>query len=204
MAGDAKPDPLRTLRGKTWDELEAMAHDGRILFPETIRFRNKSGAVEEVPVMVRVLREPERRKARVESRKRALEDGLDLDRDADHVQTLDRLHQLARAIREPKAPHEQHQSADVLESHYDLASLDELWERYQVYEDRQDPRIEITDEAQMWIVLSEVARVGHVGPLAGVVPHSQQSSIVFGARQALDSPTYKSFLESIGSSTPAS
>lgn len=197
-------DPLAALRGKTWEELECLEQDGRVLFPEKIAFRDRKGDRREVDVLIRVLREPDRRKARVESRKRALAEGLDLDRDADQCQMLDRLHQLAFAIREAKEPHEQHATAEMLEANYDLASLDEVWERYQVYEDRVDPRLDVTNEATMWAVIGAVAKVGHPGPLAGCVPRSQGTCITFSAKQALLSPTFKSFLESIDSSTPGS
>jgi len=197
-------DLIAVLRGKTWEELEAIEHAERVMFPDSIRFRDRSGAVREIPVMVRVLRADERRKARVEARKYAADNGLDADRDQDLCVAIDRLHQLARAIRDAKAPHDQHATVGMLESGYDTSSLDELWERYEVYADRQDPRMEITDEAQFWAALGVVAKVGNVLPLAGLVPHSQFNCIVFGARQALLSPTFKSFSESIDSSTPAS
>jgi hypothetical protein len=197
-------DPLAALRGKTWEELEALEHQERVLFPDTIRVRDRRGEVREIAVTVRVLREPERRRARVEARKRAVAEGLDLDRDADQCGVLDRLHQLARAIRDPKPPHDQHATAEMLESSYDLSALDELWERYQVYEERQDPRLDITDEATMWAAIGAVAKAGNPLPLAGLVSRFQQSCIVFMARQALLSPMCKSFLESIDSSTPRS
>ena len=197
-------DIRKALRGKSWEEIEALEHEGRVLFPDSIRFRARDGSVTEVAILVRALRNHERRKARVEARDRAKQDGLDLDRDADLCATLDRLYQLARAIREVKEPHEQHATAEMLEQNYDGRSLDELWSRYEVYCDRSDPRIEITDEAQLWAALGEVARVGNILPLTGLESFSQNGCIVFGARQALLSPTFKSFLDSIDRSTPGS
>jgi hypothetical protein len=197
-------DPIAALRGKSWEELEALEAGDRVLFPDQIRFRDRRGALREIDIAVRVLRAPERRKARVEARKRAVAEGLDLDRDADQCDVLDRLHQLAFAIREAKPPHEQHATPEMLEGHYDLSSLDELWERYQVYEERQDPRLDITDEATMWAAIGAVAKAGNPLPLAGLASRFQQSCIVFMARASLLSPTFKSFLDSIDSSTPRS
>lgn len=197
-------DPIKALRAKSWEELEALEHEGRVMFPDAIRFRDRLGAVRDIPVLVRVLRGHERRAARAESRRRALADGLDLDRDQDLCATLDRLYQLARAIRDAKPPHDQHATVEMLEMGYDGTSLDELWSRYEIYCDRSDPRLEITDEATMWAALGEVARVGNILPLTGLGSLSQNASIVFGARQALTSPSCKSFLDSIDSSTPAS
>lgn len=197
-------DPLKALRGKSWEELETIEQEGRVLFPDSIRFRDKSGAVRELPIMVRVLRAQERRAARVEGRKFAAEQGLDEEKDRDLCDAIDRLHQLARAMRDPEPPHVQHATVPMLEMGYDTSSLDELWERYEIYADRQDPRLDITDEATFWAALGLVAKAGNILPLAGLASRLQNACIVFGARQALLSPTFKSFSESIDSSTPGS
>lgn len=215
MAAEPK-DPLEILRSKTWEELEAIEHEGRVLYPDALRRRTAKGEVTEKKVLIRVLRKDERRKAFLEAVKLAQGSGVlpkelaDLSNvrakaiDDQLFDDLDTLCILARAIRDPEPPHVQHGTAEDLEHDYDMRSIEELWSRYKVYEDRSDPRLEIVDEKTMWSALRALAKAGHILPLTELASPSQNACILFGASQALHSPKYKSFLESTGRSTQAS
>lgn len=205
MTDPVKPvDPIDALRAKTWEELECIEQGGRVLFPDVIRQRTSKGDLVEVPIVIRVLRGPERRKARQETRALAKKVEVDQELDPDLFDDIDTLCILARAIREKAPPHEQHYTPELLEQEYEWRSLKELYARYKVYEDRTDPGLEITDEKTMWKAIGAIARAGNILPLTELESLSQNASILFAANQALLSPTFKSFLESIDSSTPAS
>ncbi|HKQ70998.1 MAG TPA: hypothetical protein VJT73_16745 [Polyangiaceae bacterium] len=194
----------RNLRSATWEELEAIEDGDRVLFPDVIRQRTAKGELNETEVMVRVLRMPERRKARLDARELAKKVGVDPAVDPELFDDIDTLCTLARAIRDKGDPKTQHMTAEMLEGAYEWRSLKEVYGRYKVYEDRTDPGLEIADEKEMWAALGAIARAGNCLPLVELASLSQNACIVFSARQALLSPTFKSFLESIDSSTAAS
>ncbi|HEY4118662.1 MAG TPA: hypothetical protein VGM56_12445, partial [Byssovorax sp.] len=55
---------LAWLEGRTWEELEAIEHDGRLLFKDTLKKRDARGRVVEKAVRIRVPRQLERSRAR--------------------------------------------------------------------------------------------------------------------------------------------
>lgn len=191
------------IEGKTWEEIEVIEHGDRLLFPDSIRRRSKSGAVEEIKIAVRVPRKDERRAARLEAREWAKKSGVDPEKDPGLFEDLDTLCILARAIREAAPPYEQHQKAEWLESHYDDGSLAQIWDRLQVYESMIDPRVDAPTEEKFWQCVLGIGRARNVLPLTEFAPRAQHSLILSMADQALLSPTLKSWLESRASSTPA-
>lgn len=209
-------DPLDILRAKSWEELEAIEYEDRVLYPDALRLRTAKGDVREIKVMVQVLRKPERRRAFLEAVKIAQAAGVlpkempDFSNvraraiDEQLFDDLDTLCIMARAIRDVEPPHVQHKTPEMLEAEYDMRSIEELWSRYKVYEDRSDPRLEITDEKRMWKATHAIAKAGNILPLTGAESLSQNACIVFMARQAVTSPRFKSFLASSDHSTPAS
>lgn len=200
---DEPVDPLAALRGKSWDELEAIEQaDGRLLFPDAIRRRSKDGKLVEEPVRLRLLRKDERRKARGEARKWAKEDGLDPDQEPALFEEMDNLCILARAIRSPTEPHEQHMLYQQLEKSYDGRSLQEVWDRYQIYEDMADPRTGVVDDKTFWAGVGAIAKAGNILPLAALGSLEQNEFIARMAREALLSPTLQSFVGQFESSTP--
>jgi hypothetical protein len=197
-------DPIAALRGKSWAELEAIeAADGRLLFADSIKRKRKDGTLEEVPIKLRVLRKDERRKARAEARKWAEKEGLDTERDAKLFDDLDTVCILARAIRDSKEPHDQHMMAEELERSYDMRSLEELWSRYQVYEDLTDPRVNVLDDATFWAAVGACCRARNILPLTALGSLAQNDCILRMGEEALTSPSFKSFYSAFESSTPA-
>lgn len=192
------------IENKTWEELGVLEHEGRLVFPATIRRRTKSGEIETIDICLRPLRRDERRSARLSARAWAHKLNLDPEKDPELFEDLDTLCCLARAIREAKPPHEQHQQPEWLESHYDTGSLAELWDRLNVLTEMLDPRVDAHDEDTFWKLVLAIGRARNCLPLTGYAPRAQQTFILSMAQQALLSPTLKSFLERSGSSTPES
>jgi hypothetical protein len=191
-----------SIEGKTWEELGVLEDAGRLLFPETIKRRSKSGAIDTIPICLRPLRKDERRSARLYARGWAQKLGVDESKDPQLFEDLDTLSILARAIREAKPPYEQHQPPEWLESHYDSGSLAELWDRLSVYAEMIDPRIDAMDGDSFWKLVLAIGRARNCLPLVAYAPRVQQSFMVSTVEQALLSPMLKSYLERCASSTP--
>jgi hypothetical protein len=198
------PNAREALAAKRWDELEALEHEGRVLYPEVIRSRGKGGVLKEVPVAIRVLRKDERRKAKLEAEDWAKEEKLDRDREPGLFDDMDTLCILARALREPKAPHDQFATFKALEHDYDMRSLDELWSKYKIYEDLTDPRDGIQTDVEFWAVVGAIGRTRNILPLTECESPAQNGCILRLVELALTSPTFKSWCTSFESSMPAS
>jgi hypothetical protein len=95
----------------------------------------------------------------------AKDEKLDRDRDPGLFDDMDTLCILARAIREPTAPYDQQTTYRLLESTYDMRSLDELWSKYKIYEDLTDPRDGIQTDVEFWAVVGAMGRTRNILPL---------------------------------------
>jgi len=195
---------MTEIANKTWEELEVIEQGDRLLFPDTIRRRTKTGALEETKILVRVLRKNERRSARMEAREWAKRANVDPEKDPALFDDMDTLCILARAIRESAPPHDQFQQAEWLEQHFDDSSLAALWDRYPVYESMLDPRLDAPTEDDFWKCIVGIGRSRNILPLTGFAPRSQHSCILSMADAALTSETCRSFLERRASLTQAS
>jgi hypothetical protein len=187
------PNAWEALVAKKWSELEALEQDGRVLYPDAIRSRGKGGVVKEVPICHP--RAAQRRAAQGAGRRDAWakDEKLDRDRDPGLFDDMDTLCILARAIREPTAPYDQKTTYRLLESTYDMRSLDELWSKYKIYEDLTDPRDGIQTDAEFWAVVGAMGRTRNILPLTECESHEQNSCILRLVDLALTSPTFKSF-----------
>lgn len=199
------PNAWDKLVAKKWDELEALEYGDRLLFPEVIRARTKSGSIKEVPIVLRPLRKHERRKARLEDAVPWAEE-LEIDREKEPAlfEDLDTLCILARAIREPKEPYDQLRTAKQLEHEYDMRSLEEIWSKYKVYEDLTDPRDPIQTDLEFWAVVAAMGRTRNILPLTECESLAQNACILRLVDLALSSPTFRSWLTPSESSTPVS
>ena len=115
----AEDERWRALAARSWAELEAVEVEGRTVYFDSIRRRKKGGAVEEVPIGLRVLRKDEARKAFFDAVRWAQKEGLlpqalegvanvrEKALDPKTFDDLENLCILARAIREPKEPYDQ-------------------------------------------------------------------------------------------------
>jgi hypothetical protein len=197
--------PIEELGGRTWEELEIVTHeDGHLLFKDCLRRRVESGAVERIPVRVKILRTHHIAQARTATRVLFKEQGLDENRDQDLFAELEQVCALAIAVREPEPPYPQMHTAEELVRSYDEASLQDLIGRVQHLRQLIDPRESQLTEEELWHKVFAVAREGHLGPLTDIAGFEQPSCVVFMAVQAMNSPNGQSWLQSIETSTPAS
>lgn len=178
-----------------WDALGVTEADGTLHVPAAIKRRNKKGGIDEVPVALRNPTNAQKFRARLQARAYALELKMDLDRDARIVDDIENYAILTYAIREPKAPHDQHvKTIDDLLRLYDTQSLTELWGRYNIWIEMLDPRFGSMDAEDLWKVIARVATEKTPAPLACMPTHVQFTCIVCMAREALHSPNRPSWL----------
>lgn len=193
--GIDKIESAATFVMDNWDALGVTDHDGILHVPAVIKRRNAKGGIDETPVALRDISNAQRFKARLLARAYALELKLDLDRDARLVDDIENYAILTFAIREPRAPHDQHvKGIDDLLRLYDTQSLAELWGRYNIWVEMLDPRFGSMDTEDLWKVIARVATEKTPAPLAATPTHVQFTCIVLMAREALHSPNRPSWL----------
>lgn len=194
--------PSDWLEGKTAEELDAIEVGGRVLFPDKIYRRTARGELEETPIRVRVLRVPERAKARAEAVAWAKKLGIDREADRDVFENFDTLCILARAIREPKGADEQLRTYEQLAAEYESRSLLDVWDRLAFYERIHDPRIVILTDKDFWAAIGGIARVRNISPLVAYDAPSLEACITRMASELLSLKTLKSSSGSTESSPP--
>lgn len=178
-----------------WKSLEAQEYEGRLLYPGKLARKKKDGTFEYIDIMLRVPREPELRKARVDARKQALESGLDLDRDKDLVDDLEIIHILTCAIRSSRPPsmkngpgYEQwSMDAKDLEETYERNSIISLWQQLDALTRSMTPSEEKISEAQFIFILSAMVKERSIHPLAVYAPDVQSSFIITMAERLMNS-----------------
>lgn len=179
---------IEFILNKNWEELETAEHAGYLLFPDEILKRKKDGTFERVPVMIRVPREHETRKARIEARTWAKDDGLDPELDPDLFDNMDTLCILAQAIRNTSPPHEPFEpDPKRLEKVYDRPSLDAIWAKLQGYREVLDPRPNSLTDEQTMAIIGAVAKARNTVPLAALGGRSQTNLIVTMANRLTSS-----------------
>lgn len=161
----------------SWEKLDELS-DGSLLFPATIQKRKSGGEWESVPVRLRVPRESDMRKARVQARSLALKDGLDLDRDEDLVSNLENICLLSECVRsvgsdEPFDPFPEH-----FEKHYDRDSIAALYELLDRYSELLNPRPDTISQDEILFMIARIAEVRNIVPLAAYGPGAVNSCIV--------------------------
>jgi hypothetical protein len=176
---DGREQAIREFLAKRWDELEVAEHAGYLLFPGEIRRRKKDGAFEAIPVMLRVPRKHEVRKARTDARAWAAEDGLNPQLDPDLFDDLDSLCILSVAVRSTTPPHEPFEpDPKRLERLYDNVSLDALWNQLEAVRKSLDPRPDDIDDTTFLMLVAAIASKRIIDPLAGLGGAGQINFIV--------------------------
>ena len=154
------------LLGKSWGEFEALEEGGHLLFPEKVYKRKKDGSFEAVEIMLRVPREADLRKARLQARQLAQNDGLDLDRDRDLVENLETICTMAICIRNTTYPFEPYEPDPLsLEKRYDKTSLIQIWAKIDALSDVINPAPEQISEPEMLALLCALAKERSIRPL---------------------------------------
>lgn len=194
---------LEQLLGRDWSQLQVLEEAGSLMFRETLYRRGLDGGFKEEPVYVRVPRLPDRRRARVAARKWALEEGLDLDRDAELVDDMETLWIMTLCIHnadgaEDPRPgvgtfHEQWVGTpQELEKRYDMGSLMQLWAKMDALGQVVDPRINTIEKEEMLALIAGIAKSRTIDPLHVYGPGAQKDCIVFMAEALLSSLESKS------------
>ena len=168
----------RWIDGAPFEEMQALEFEGRLHFPETLKRRDAKGKLVEVPITVRVPRQEERAKARVDARKWCEKIGLDPEKNADHLDSFDTLCLCARAIRDAEPPHAQHMLPQDLVGAYDTRSLLDVWDRVNFYDRLIDPRPDELDDATFEKLVHAMRRAGNLRPLAAIAGSAQDSFVV--------------------------
>lgn len=169
---------IGAILSKSWDELQALEYNGEMLFPAELKQRRASGWVS-IPVLLKVPREPDVRRARVKAREWAKAEGLVPELDPLLFDNMDTMCQLAVCIRNVAPPHEPWEPfPDKIESLYDRPSLDALWAQLEALRTVIDPRPDGLTEEQLMGVIAAVARARNIVPLAGFAGESQNSCVV--------------------------
>jgi hypothetical protein len=197
-------EPIESLGGRKWSELEVLEHDGgQLMFPAELRRRDKTGTTKVTPVRVRVPNPDDIFKARVEARKECKNRELDEKEDRDLFRQIEQLTLLSFAIRTAAAPHSQFTKLDDLVT-YDEGCLRDIQEQINRRKDELDPRDSVTSEEDCWKAIVETARRMDTSPLADIAGRDQHALVVRMAQEACRSPTGLSWLRSFGISIPVS
>jgi hypothetical protein len=171
---------------KDWEELEAIEQDGgRLLFPFSIQKKTVKGW-EAVPVMLRVPREADTRRARSKAREWAKREKLDPELDPELFSNMDTMCMLADAIRNVAEPHEPWEPfPDKLEELYDRPSLDAVVAYIDALKTTIDPRPHDISEEETWGVIAAVAKARNIVPLAAFAGESQNNCVVTMATELM-------------------
>lgn len=189
---------------RKWNELEVVEHAGYILFPESILRRTKKGPFEHVPIMVRVPRPPEMRKARKRAREQFKEDGLDPVADRDLFSQFENIIILAEAIRNVSSPYEPFEPNPLeLERRYDTMSLQQVWQKLDAYNALLNPQPDRLTRDQFIALVAAIAEGRSIVPLDVISSDARHSFVITMAVLLRSSPFFKSFSVSSATSTAA-
>lgn len=188
---------LEQLLGKDWSQLQVLELDGDMVFPEKLYRRKATGGFEGVPILIRIPREPDLRKARVDSRVWAMGDGLDLDRDRDLVEQMETLCILSAVIlngspaKDPRTDKVFHEPWEpdpkILEKRYERSSLTQLWAKIESLAQVLDPRPNALSPEETLVVIAAIAKARSISPLHVYGPGAQNSLVVSMATLLLSS-----------------
>jgi hypothetical protein len=198
--------------GKSYADLDAIEHEGRPLYPDAIKRRSpKTGQIEEISVSVRVPNTIEKSRARLHALRwftEQLQRGemLTIAEAIAHFgetyfNEIDNVAIMALAIRERKAPHGQFQSLEGLLRNYSIASLWDVWDRLNYYQDQEDPRMDELNEAEFWAAVEAIDKRRSLAPLLAMRGGARDSFIRSMAYQLASSRSRSSSWPSIETST---
>lgn len=190
---------LAELMTKDWGELEVLEHAEHLLFPEKLIRRKADGTWEETPIMLRVPRDPDMRKARIDARQWAEAEGIDEKRDRDLFETMENMCILASSIRNSTPPHEPWEpDPKILERRYDKVCLRRMWERLDKLNDIINPNPDQLSAPEIVALIIAIAKARHLGPLVVYGPGAQTSFVVSMVDLLLSSLGSKLSSESLG------
>lgn len=184
---------VKAILDKKWEDFEAEEYAEYLLFPDELLKRRKDGTFERTPVMLRVPREHETRKARLDARQWASDEGLDPALDPDCFDNMDTMCTLSIAIRNTTAPYEAFEpDPKRLERIYDRPCLDAIWAKLGAYRSVLDPRPNSLNADETLAVIGVIAKTRNIAPLAALGGESQNNLIVGMAVEYVTSRISKS------------
>lgn len=193
------------LSTKKWSELEAIEHQDRLLFPEHLNRRRANGTFEQVPIMLRIPRDPEMRDARKRCKIIAARTDIDPKADVDLYSQLDNVCVLWHAVRNTSAPYEPlYGDPEEFERTYDRATMAQLWGKLEGYRRANDPRPSALSRDQLFALIASIAEGKKITPLLAFDSASQAAFIIFMASLLAILTTRRSSSEPSAPSTPES
>lgn len=200
--------------GKTPADFDIMEFGGRVLWPDKIRRLKKSAGsaptFEEFPVLLQVPRFDEELMAAADAERILADRGIVRGKSDRYEQFLEQLEvfaKVARAIREPKPPHAQWRSVDVLiatkETGIEVRELFGVWQRLEVYAKMQDARIAEIDEPLAVQMAYAITEARNLSPLVAIAGAEVDSFVISMASTLVRCLTDRSYSPSLATSTRA-
>lgn len=190
--------------GKTLQELDIIEHEGRQLYPDTLKKKNiKKGELEEVPIYLRVPNTTEQAKARVD----ALDWVRDIRKLKEPIRTvdearglvgdllfedLDTISLMSWCILERNEGHARYMLPQLLDAANSKASLYELFDRLDFFSRAEDPRVGNISEDLFWAAVVNIAKARNLSPLVAIAGSERDSFILSMASRLANSRTPKS------------
>lgn len=193
---------VEQLIGKDWGELKVFEKGDYLLFPDNLYKRNVEGGFDKKPIMIRVPRPNELRKARVMARGIAAKDGLDPKLDRDLIEDLETICILTMVIRNDTEPYEPWIEDPVeLESTYDKVSLMQIWAKMDALLRVVDPAPAEISEPEFYALTCAIAKERNISPLLVYGSEVQTTYVVTMVDRYLTSLASKSSSEPLEPST---
>ncbi len=170
---------IAKLMTTSWDELEAIEVNDQLLFPDVLIRRKADGSWHHEDVFLRVPRERDLRKARVEARALAVKEKIDEKQDRDLFVNLENMCILAMSIRNTSHPYESmHPDPLLLENKFDKVCLQHMWAKLEQLSEVVDPAPKQLSSAEIVALIVAIARARHLGPLIVFGSGAQTSFVV--------------------------
>ncbi len=205
------------LEGKDAARLEAIEHDGRTLYPATLKRQHpRERKVIETAVMLRTPTVPERAQARIAACREVGEmAGLKtgtvaptLEQARAHVgpvefDNLETCEILSLCIREKDPPHGRFATGRILGQTYNVQTIAEVSDQLDRLVDAEDPRMpEVLEPKAFLAMVIAIAKAGDPGPLAVIAGRARSSFIASMAVQLASFLTSGSSPPQLATSTP--
>jgi hypothetical protein len=178
------------LSGKDPAELDILELNGRALYPESIKRRNKKhrDVIESVAVRLRVPSTIDKANARIDALAwaqkiaklphRPTVPEAEATLGGAYFNELDDKCLLARCIFEHEPPHDPYLLAEFLDEVHEHASLLELWDRLSFWQSWEDVRVGELDEQKFLTIVAAIDRVRNLGPLVAIAGSARDSCVI--------------------------
>lgn len=201
MLKNESRDHVKSLLECSWEELEVLEQDGRNLFPATI-WRRNGRKIEEIPVLLRIPREPDLRKARRDARRQIVDEGLDPELDSDLLSNAEIIHTLSICMMDPQTPNIPWEPyPEALEEKYDRNVLMHVWGQIEELRRIVDPKPDTIPDSEFLALVAAISQSRTVLPLVVYGQDAQSGFITTMASRLSSSPEFKSLLDSSEDST---